>query len=415
MDVIGSIEHTSSNRHRFILVAIDYFTKWVEAASYKIVTKKVVSDFVRDRIVCRQNPSSPIMPPISTCVMVNSIRIACPKPSTKSPSVGYRLYCDASRVGISAVLMQDVMVIVYASRQLKTHEKNYPVHNLELVAIVHALKIWWHYLYGVPYERDLNLRQRRWLELLKDYDISILYHHRKANMVADALSRKAESFGSLVYLPAAERPLALDVQALANQEHQYDDPHLLVLKDTVQHGDDKEVTVRDAVSGLEASLLVEMDEEGHSGTCSSVPKLSSGEEWASAARLTKSVKFILVVTTYSTALLAQGVMRFDKKGKLSPRYIIHFEILERIRKVAYKLALPPSLPVVYPVVQVFMLWNYYGDPSQALDFSTFQFDEDLTYIEEPMVLLERHVWKLRSKNIASVKVQSRGHLVEQAT
>ena len=107
--------------------------------------------------------------------------------------------------------MQDGKVIAYASRQLNVHEKNYPVHDLELAAIVHALKIWRHYLYGVSCEvftnhrslqylfkqKDLNLRQRRWLELLKDYDITILYHPGKANVVADALSRKAVSMGSL--------------------------------------------------------------------------------------------------------------------------------------------------------------------------------------------------------------------------
>ncbi|XP_070056724.1 uncharacterized protein [Nicotiana tomentosiformis] len=112
--------------------------------------------------------------------------------------------------------------IAYASRQLKPHKKNYPIHDLQLAAIVHALKIWRRYLYGVSCEfyidhrslqylvkqRDLNLRQRKWLELLKDYDITILYHSGKANMVTDALSRKAESMGSLAFISAEERPLS---------------------------------------------------------------------------------------------------------------------------------------------------------------------------------------------------------------
>ncbi|XP_070045461.1 uncharacterized protein [Nicotiana tomentosiformis] len=121
-------------------------------------------------------------------------------------------------------------VIAYASRQLKPHEKNYPVHDFELAAIVHALKIWRHYLYGVSCEvytdhrslqhlfkqRDLNLRQRMWLKLLKDYDITILHQPGKANVIADALSRKAESMGSFTFILAKERPLALDIQSLAN-------------------------------------------------------------------------------------------------------------------------------------------------------------------------------------------------------
>ena len=95
-------------------------------------------------------------------------------------------------------------MVAYASRQLKPHEKNYPTHDLELAAIVFALKIWRHYLYGekcfiytdhtslkyLPSQREFNLRQRRWMELIKDYDCVIDYHPGKANVVADALSRK---------------------------------------------------------------------------------------------------------------------------------------------------------------------------------------------------------------------------------
>ena len=121
-------------------------------------------------------------------------------------------------------------MIAYASRQLKSHEKNYPTHDLELAAVVFVRKLWRHYLCGVHCEiftdhrslqyifsqRDLNLRQRRWLELLKDYDVTILYHPGKANVVADAQSRKTHSMKSLASLSVEERPLARDVQLLAN-------------------------------------------------------------------------------------------------------------------------------------------------------------------------------------------------------
>ena len=100
--------------------------------------------------------------------------------------------------------MQEGKVVAYASRQLKPHEKNYPTHDLELAAIVFALKNWRHYLYGekcfiytnhkslkyLPSQRELNLRQRRWMELIKEYDCVIDYHPGKANVVVDALSRK---------------------------------------------------------------------------------------------------------------------------------------------------------------------------------------------------------------------------------
>ncbi|KAI3672432.1 hypothetical protein L6452_38520 [Arctium lappa] len=117
------------------------------------------------------------------------------------------IYSDASKMGLGCVLMQRGKVIAYASRQLKEHEKKYPTHDMELAAVVFALKIWRHYLYGTKCmiytdhkslkylfdQKELNMRQRRWMELLKDYDCEIHYHPGKANVVADALSRKERS------------------------------------------------------------------------------------------------------------------------------------------------------------------------------------------------------------------------------
>ncbi|GJY28688.1 putative reverse transcriptase domain-containing protein, partial [Tanacetum coccineum] len=119
-------------------------------------------------------------------------------------SENFIVYCDASHKGLGVVLMQNEKVIAYASRQLKIHEKNYTTHDLELGAVVFALKMWRHYLYGtrctvftdhkslqhILDQKELNMRQRRWLELLSDYDCDIRYHPGKANVVADALSRK---------------------------------------------------------------------------------------------------------------------------------------------------------------------------------------------------------------------------------
>ncbi|KAD3337204.1 hypothetical protein E3N88_32724 [Mikania micrantha] len=116
----------------------------------------------------------------------------------------FTVYCDASCQGLGCVLLQNDKVIAYASRQLKIHEKNYTTHDLELGAVVFALKIWRHYLYGIKCiiytdhkslqhildQKMLNMRQRRCVELLNDYDCEIRYHLGKANVVADALSRK---------------------------------------------------------------------------------------------------------------------------------------------------------------------------------------------------------------------------------
>nr|GEX44755.1 retrotransposon protein, putative, Ty3-gypsy subclass [Tanacetum cinerariifolium] len=128
---------------------------------------------------------------------------------------GFQIYSDASKKGVGCVLKQHGKVIAYASRQLKPYEANYPTHDLELAAVVFALKIRRHYLYGETCDiftdhkslkyifthKELNMRQRRWLELLKDHDTNIQYHPGKANVVADVLSRKSRMLENLQIEP----------------------------------------------------------------------------------------------------------------------------------------------------------------------------------------------------------------------
>jgi ribonuclease HI len=125
---------------------------------------------------------------------------------------GFDIYCDECGQGLGCVLMQEGHVIAYTSRQLRKHKLNYPTHDLELAAVVHALKIWRHYIMGTKCQvytdhkslkyiftqKDLNLRQRRWLELIKDYDLEIHYHPGKANLVADALSQEEHVHSAVV-------------------------------------------------------------------------------------------------------------------------------------------------------------------------------------------------------------------------
>jgi hypothetical protein len=123
------------------------------------------------------------------------------------PDMGksFSIYYDASGQGLGCVLMQDGHMVVYASRHLRKHEVNYLTHDLELADVLHALKIWTHYLMGkrcelytdhkslkyIFMQSDLNLRQMRWLELINYYDFGINYHLRKASVVADALSQRS--------------------------------------------------------------------------------------------------------------------------------------------------------------------------------------------------------------------------------
>jgi hypothetical protein len=187
----------------------------------------------------------------------------------------FDIYYDASRQGLGCVLMQEGHVIAYASRQLRKHELNYSTHDLELAVVIHALKIWRHYIMGTKCQiytdhkslkyiftqNDLNLRQHCWLELIKDYDLEIHYHPGKANLVADALSRKGHANMAMVFqLPnelvreferlnlevlAYAEGVTLEVQSTLEQEirkGQLDDVGIQKIKESMKQGEAPDFT-----------------------------------------------------------------------------------------------------------------------------------------------------------------------------
>ncbi|KAL5565172.1 hypothetical protein UlMin_028336 [Ulmus minor] len=619
---------------------------------------------------------------------------------------GMVVYSDASKMGLGCVLMQHGKVIAYASRQLKDYEKNYPTHDLELAAVVFALKIWRHYLYGVKCEiftdhkslkyfftqKELNMRQRRWLELVKDYDCTINYHPGKANVVADALSRKSSS--SVASLQLVQKPLLGDIQRLGLEiippgdcgylatltvcptllerikAGQLEDQYLLKIRTKVEDGKRTNfVITTDEALRYNGRLVVpnnlelkrEIMSEAHDTpysihpgstklyrdlrehywwigmsrdvaeyvqhclTCQQVkaehqrpsgllqplmipewkwehismdfvmglPKTLKGYNsiWVIVDRLTKSAHFLPVKNTYkmeqyaklyvqeivrlhgiplsivsdrdpkftstfwkslhkamgtrlrfSTAFHPQtdgqsertiqtledmlracvidfqgtweetlplvefsynnsyqatigmapyealygrkcrspihwdevrerkllgpeivqktvdivekirqrmktaqsrqksyvdrrrkplefaigdkvflkvapmkGMMRFGKRGKLSPRFVGPFEILERIGDLAYRVALPPAMSGIHNVFHVSMLRKYTPDPSHVLSYDTLDLRQDLTFEESPVRILNREERELRQKKIRLVKVLWKNHEVEEAT
>ena len=620
-------------------------------------------------------------------------------------SEGYVIYSDASMKGLGCVLMQHGKVVAYASRQLKEYEKNYPTHDLELAAVVFALKIWRHYLYGektqiftdhksLKYfftQKELNMRQRRWLELVKDYDVDIQYHPGKANVVADALSRKTVHSSALItrevrvqreferanIAVATEGVIAqlarLTVQPTLRQRiiaSQREDPNLQKVLgqldespvDGFSKSSDEGLLYQGrlcvpAIEDLRKEILMEAhnspfamhpggtkmyqdlkqhfwwksmkrDVAGFVSKCLvcqqvkaprqktagllqplsipewkweniamdfivGLPKTPKGYTviWVVVDRLTKSAHFLPGKVTYtvdnwaqlyvkeivrlhgvpvsivsdrdprftsafwrglqkalgtrldfSTAFHPQtdgqterlnqiledmlracvldfkeswdsklhlmefsynnsfqatigmapfealygkrcrsplcwdevgekelvgpelvrltneavqkirarmrtaqsrqksyadvrrkslefevgdpvflkvapmkGVLRFGHKGKLSPKFIGPFEILERVGPVAYKLALPPALSGVHDVFHVSMLRKYITDPIHVIDYEPLQLNEDLSYEEKPVRILAREVKTLRNRSIAFVKVLWRNHHSEEAT
>ncbi|WVZ89415.1 hypothetical protein U9M48_035827 [Paspalum notatum var. saurae] len=158
----------------------------------------------------------------------------------------FDVYCDASGNGLGCVLMQEGRVIAYASRQLRKHEANYPTHDLELAAVVHVLKIWRHYLLGntchiyadhkslkyILTQLELNMRQQRWLELIKDYDLEIHYHPSKANVVADALSRKAHC--NVIEARPKVRVICCEMDEIEMPTEQHAELYSLIIEPTIK-------------------------------------------------------------------------------------------------------------------------------------------------------------------------------------
>ena len=631
--------------------------------------------------------------------------VTAPVLTVPDGSGSFVIYSDASKKGLGCVLMQQGKVVAYASRQLKSHEQNYPTHDLELAAVVFALKIWRHYLYGEKIQiftdhkslkyfftqKELNMRQRRWLELVKDYDCEILYHPGKANVVADALSRKVSHSAALITRQAPlhrdlERAeIAVSVGAVTMQlaqltvqptlrqriiDAQSNDPYLVEKRGLAEAGQTAEFSLS-SDGGLlferrlcvpsDSAVKTELLSEAHSSpfsmhpgstkmyqdlkrvywwrnmkrevaefvskclVCQQVkaprqkpagllqplsipewkwenvsmdfitglPRTLRGFTviWVVVDRLTKSAHFVPGKSTYTASKWAQlymseivrlhgvpvsivsdrdarftskfwkglqtamgtrldfstafhpqtdgqterlnqvledmlracalefpgswdshlhlmefaynnsyqatigmapfealygkccrspvcwgevgeqrlmgpelvqstneaiqkirsrmhtaqsrqksyadvrrkdlefevgdkvflkvapmrGVLRFERRGKLSPRFVGPFEILERIGPVAYRLALPPSLSAVHDVFHVSMLRKYVPDPSHVVDYEPLEIDENLSYVEQPVEVLAREVKTLRNKEIPLVKVLWRNHRVEEAT
>ncbi|KAA3457139.1 Retrotransposable element Tf2 [Gossypium australe] len=429
------------------------------------------------------------------------------------PGKEFVVYSDASLNGLGCVLMQEGKVIAYASRQLKPHEKNYPTHDLELAAIVFALKIWRHHLYGeqcriftyhkslkyLMTQKELNLRQRRWLELIKDYELVINYHPGKANVVTDALSRKSlialrarpmvcvprddeliqkilleAHSGCLSVHPSgtkmyndlkkwywwpsmkkdfSEFVLRCLICQQVKAEHQVPsgllqpimvpecrDPiftsrfweKLQEALDTklnfstafhLQIDGQSERVIQIREDMLRCCVLEFQDLQGRFGQRNRIEsksdsdclKAASDKQKSYADLKRKEIEFQVGDKVFLKVSPWKKVFRFGWKGKLSPRFIGPYEIIERIGSIAYHLALPSELEKIHDVFHMSMLRRYRSDPLHVIELTEVEIEPDMTYGEKPVKILAREVKQLRNKSIALVKVLWQRHGVEEAT
>ncbi|WVZ50706.1 hypothetical protein U9M48_001938 [Paspalum notatum var. saurae] len=408
----------------------------------------------------------------------------------------FSVYCDASRLGLGCVLMQEGKVIAYASKQPRDHEKNYPTHDLELAAVVHALKT------------ELNMRQRRWLELIKDYDLEIHYHPGKANVVADALSRK--STVSMEFEPTLEQEIRKgqlndekikEIRELIKLDkapgfrvdangtivsdretqftshfwkrlHESMDTRLnfssayhpqtdgqtkrtnQILEDmlracAIKYGTswDKSLPYAEFSynNSYQASIKMSPFQVLYGRRCRTPLhwdqprekqlfgpeiiedaehqvrmirenlRIAQTRQKSYADYRRRDLEFVVGDFMYLKVSPIRGLRRFKVKGKLAPRYIGPFKIIDRKGEVAYQLELPDRLSGVHYMFHVSQLKKCLRVPKEQLQVYVLNVQDDLTYTEHPVQILETAQRTTRNRVIKMCKVKWSHHTAEEAT
>nr|GEV12196.1 putative reverse transcriptase domain-containing protein [Tanacetum cinerariifolium] len=452
------------------------------------------------------------------------------------------VYCDASIKGLGAVLMQREKVIAYRSRQLKVHEKNYTTHDLELGAVVFAQKNWRHYLYGTKYtmftdhkslqhildQKELNMRQLCWLELLSDYNCEIRYHLGKANVVADALSQnerikplRVHALIMTIGLDLPKQILEAQAEAMKPENLKSEDVGGMLIenskdpekpkKEKLEPHADKTLCLNNrswflCYSELRTLIMHESHKSkyyvhpGYEKMCqdmkllywwpnmkadiatywdnitmdfvTKLPKTQSGNDtiWVIVVRLTKSAHFLPIKETDHMDKLARLYLKevvtrhgipvliickrnprftsnfwkaFQKamgtrldmstayhpetdgqrertiqtledmlracvidfgNGKLNPRYIGPFKVLDKVGTIAYRLKLPDQLSRVHSTFHVSNLKKCLSDEPLAISLDEVHIDEKIRFVEEPVEVIDHEVKRLKQSRIPIIKV-----------
>ncbi|GJR24979.1 putative reverse transcriptase domain-containing protein [Tanacetum coccineum] len=305
-------------------------------------------------------------------------------------SKDFIVYCDALIKGLGAVLMQREKVIAYASRQLKIHKKNYTTHDLELGAVVFSLKLWRHYLYGTKCFEfpktnfGCSDQARKTKENIKNEDVGgMLVENSKdpEKFRTEKLEPRTDGtlcFNDMSWLPCYRR--FEDLSARVNKSKYSIHPR----QNTKGHQDCwyNPIYLNGSGDNITMDLVTKL------------PKSSQGyDQFGLGLKL--RLKFHLG---------KGGCVRFGKRGKLNPRYVGPFKVLEKVREVAYKLELPEELSRVHNTFHVSNLKKCYADEPLAVPLDGLHFDDKLQFVEEPIEIMDREVKRLKQSRILLVKV-----------
>ncbi|GJS60167.1 putative reverse transcriptase domain-containing protein [Tanacetum coccineum] len=361
------------------------------------------------------------------------------------------------------VLMQRGNVIAYASRQLKIHEKNYTTHDLELGAVVFALKTWRHYLYGtksVIYtdykslqhifdQKELNTRQRRRIELFSDFDSEIRYHSRKANVVADALSEvskvenaTAEMLRGLnqlierkedgedysterlakLYIDEIVPRYGVLVSIISDRDGRFTSRFWQTLQKAFGTRFDMSTAYHPQMDGQNVHLpLAEFSYNnsyhlsircapfealyGRKLLIKEKLKVARDHQKSYADNRRKPLEFEVGDRMLLKVSPWRGVIRFGAKVKLETRYVGPLDILERIGPVAYRLRLPEEFSSVHDTFYVSNLKKCLADANLHVPLDEIKIDKTLRFGEEPVKIMDREVKSLKRGKISLVKVR----------
>ncbi|KAL5540693.1 hypothetical protein UlMin_043345 [Ulmus minor] len=332
----------------------------------------------------------------------------------------FTIYCDASKMGLGAVLMQTDKVVAYASRQLKDHEKNYPTHDMELAAVVFALKIWRHYLYGAHCRIYTDHKKNSEFGLSPDG----ILHFKGRLCIPNDPEMRNQILSEAHSTPYSVHP----VDRLTKSAH------FIPIRVTYSLEQLAELYVKDIVRlhGVPKSIISDRDARFTSRTIQTLEDMLRAcvlEFKGSWSKYLPLIEFSYNNSYQATIGAApyealygrkcrspegdfvflkvapfKGVIRFGRRGKLNPRFIGPYKILQRIGKVAYMLDLPADLVKVHNVFHVSMLKKYVPDASHVLESEPVEMHEDLSYEERPVQVLDRKMKTLRNKDIPLVKI-----------